>query len=103
MKDGTLQNLLSISPADLVCISSADNYVEVSYMKDGTLQKKLLRNTLKNMQQEVDGLMKVHRAHLINPAHLVEWKDANTLSLTQMDVPITKTYKKAVLDLKTRP
>lgn len=96
-------DILHLSPSDLICVSSADNYVEVHYLKEGSLEKKLLRTTLKNIYQEVDILIRVHRAHLINPKHLVEWKDATTLSLTQTEVPVSKTYKAAVLALDIHP
>ncbi len=96
-------DLLQIDLSDLVCVSSADNYVEVNYLVDQVLQKKLLRNTLKNIQQDVPTLLKVHRSHLINPAHLIEWKQSNVLVLTQIEIPTTKTYRGALEALMSRP
>lgn len=93
-------DILKLNPSDLICISSATNYVEVSYLKNSTLQRKLLRSTLKTMEDETSGLLKVHRSHLINPLHFKEWKDANTIILNQMEVPVSKKYKPSVLELK---
>ena len=97
------KDVLRLDFCDLICISSADNYVEINYLKEGTLHKKLLRNTLKNMSQEVDGLIQVHRSYLINPLHFREWKNGTTIALTQMQVPTTKTYKKNLKQLSSRP
>lgn len=94
---------LFISIAELVAVSSADNYVEVSYLIDGALQKKLLRNTLKNISTQVPALRQTHRSHLINPQHLVEWKDSKTILVNQLEIPVTKTYKDSILELQIRP
>ncbi len=41
--------------------------------------------------------MKVHRSHLINPIHFKEWKNSNTVLLTQIEAPVSKNNKKAIL------
>lgn len=96
-------DILQINPSDLICISSADNYVEVNYLKKGKLHKKLLRSTLKNISNQESSLLKVHRSHLINPSHFKEWKNSNTLILTETEVPVSKNYKQALLDLNHSP
>lgn len=92
-------DVLQIKRSSLICVSSADNYVEISYLVGDILNKKLLRTTLKNIELQFPELLKVHRSHLINPDHFKEWKNTNTLLLTQMDVPVSKNYKKAVLTM----
>jgi hypothetical protein len=92
-------DILQIKDEDLICISSADNYVTVAYLINDVLSKKLLRTTLKNIGSQLPQLVKVHRSHLINPIHFKEWKNANTLLLTQMEVPVSKNYKKDLLAL----
>jgi hypothetical protein len=96
-------DVLQIDLSDLVCISSADNYVEVSYLMSNVVRKKLLRTTLKNIHPQQPSLIKVHRSHLINPIHFKEWKNSNTLLLTQMEVPISKNYKQHILALNDSP
>jgi len=96
-------DVLQIQLSDLVCISSADNYVEVSYLMNNTLRKKLLRITLKDIHPQQPSLIKVHRSHLINTQHFKEWKNSNTLVLTQMEVPISKSYKQSILALDNSP
>ncbi len=92
-------DILQIKNDDLICISSADNYVNVTYLINGKASNKLLRTTLKNIETEHPELVKVHRSYLINPFHFKEWKNANTLLLTQIEVPVSKSYKKALMEL----
>ncbi len=92
-------DILKILYDDLICVSSADNYVEVHYLIKGTLHKKLLRNTLKGIQNDIPELLKVHRSHLINPSHFKEWNGSNRIKLTEMEVPVSKNYKAAILEL----
>lgn len=99
LEGGNKLDVLHISLNDLICISSADNYVEVSYLDKDDLKKKLLRITLKNIHPQVPSLLKVHRSHLINPKHFKEWKNTNTIYLTQTEVPVSKSYKEQVLAL----
>jgi hypothetical protein len=96
-------DILQINASDLICVSSADNYVEISYLKKGKLQKKLLRNTLKNISSQEPKLLKVHRSHLINSSHFKEWKGSNTLVLTEIEVPISKNYKQAFIEANHSP
>ncbi|WP_299438884.1 LytTR family DNA-binding domain-containing protein [uncultured Aquimarina sp.] len=96
-------DILQIKEEDLICISSADNYVTVTYLVNDVLSKKLLRTTLKNIESQLPELMKVHRSHLINPIHFKEWKNANTLLLTHIEVPVSKNYKKAILAMNHSP
>lgn len=96
-------DILNVYWGDLVHVSSADNYVEVSYLEDQVLHKKLLRTTLKNILQQEPRLVRIHRSHLINPAHFVEWKDSNVIKLAQMEVPVSKNYRETILNLKTHP
>lgn len=90
-------DVLKIHHADLICISSADNYVEVSYLSNNELCKKLLRSTMKKIHAQKPELVKVHRSHIINPLHFKEWKSNNSLQLTKMEVPVSKNYKQDII------
>jgi len=96
-------DVLHIRLKDLVCISSADNYVEIYFLENDVLRKKLLRITLKDIQPQEPSLIKVHRSHLINPLHFIAWENSNKLLLTQMRVPVSKTYKKNISALEDSP
>ena len=84
---------LQVAPKDLVCISSAQNYVEVYFLQNKVLQKKLLRTTLKKIGQDAPKMLQVHRSHLINPSHFVKWSGQNSITLHELEIPVSKSYK----------
>ena len=92
-------DILKINKADLVCISNAQNYVEVFYIENGRLTSKLLRTSLKNMQKDFSFLLQIHRTHLINPSHFKSWRNSTTIILTQIELPVSKNYKETLLAL----
>jgi hypothetical protein len=92
-------DILKIKKNDLVCISNAQNYVEIFYIQNGKLTSKLLRTSLKKVQQDFDFLMQIHRSHLINPLHFTSWRNQNTVVLTQIELPVSKNYKENLLTL----
>ena len=81
----------------MVCISNAQNYVEIFYTENGKLHSKIIRSSLKKVQKDFDFLLQVHRSHLINPLHFKSWKNQNTVALTQIDLPVSKNYKESLL------
>ncbi len=87
------QDILQVDEDELICISSADNYVEVVYKSSGDINRLLLRSTLKQIHEQAPILVKVHRSHIINPLHFIAWKDSNTIIVTGMEIPVSKGYK----------
>lgn len=97
-------DILRLRADQLIALSAANNYVTVYYLEESALRKKLLRSTLTKMQEEVPLLLRVHRSHLINPHHFLEWKGTSTAVLTQLEIPVTQAYKDDLLDrLQFRP
>ena len=92
-------DVLKIKKADLVCISNAQNYVEIFYIENDKLHSKLIRSSLKKVQDDFDFLVQIHRSHLINPLHFKSWRNANTIILTQIELPVSKNYKENLLAL----
>jgi uncharacterized membrane protein YhdT len=92
-------DILKIKRSDLICISNSQNYVEVFYLDHDQLQTKLIRSSLKKIQSDFDFLIQIHRSHLINPAHFKSWKDSSTITLTHIELPVSKSYKNKVLTL----
>lgn len=92
-------DILKINQADLIGVSKSQNYIEIFYLDNNELKSKLIRSSLKNIQAEFDFLLQVHRSRLINPIHFKSWKDATTISLTQIDFPVSKNYKNQLLSL----
>ena len=92
-------DVLKINKKDLICISNAQNYVEVFYRNNEQLNTKLIRSSLKKIAKEIDILIQVHRSHLINPAHFKCWKNSKTVSLTFIDIPVSQKYKSKLSSL----
>jgi len=92
-------DILKINKSDLVCVSNAQNYVEIFYIENGKLTSKLIRTSLKKVQENFKFLMQIHRSHLINAVHFKSWKNQNTIVLTQIELPVSKNYKESLLAL----
>lgn len=92
-------DILKIRKQDLVCVSNSQNYVEIFFIDESQLKTKLIRSTLKKVQHDFDFLVQVHRSHLINPTHFKAWKNQDTISLTQIELPVSKNYKEHLLSL----
>ena len=92
-------DFLKIKKNELICISNSQNYVEIFFLENEQLKTKLIRSSLKKIQYEFDFLIQVHRSHLINPSHFKSWKDSATILLTQVELPVSKSYKNRLLTL----
>ena len=65
---------LKLKIADVALIKSADNYVEIVYKEEDDFKKKLLRNTLKNIELQIKpytNFMRCHRICIVN-SHYIE-------------------------------
>jgi hypothetical protein len=92
-------DILKIKKADLVCISNAQNYVEIFYIENNKLHSKLIRSSLKRILEDFTFLVQIHRSHLINPIHFKSWRNSNMVILTQIELPVSKNYKESLLAL----
>lgn len=99
--DGNYESL-RLMPNELICIQSADNYVEVFYMSGQDLKKTLIRNKLSKIEETFPEFLRTHRSYIVNPFHFQSWKTEkgkHFLSLTHNQiVPISKTYLDMVKD-----
>ena len=60
---------LSLQIADIAFVKSADNYVEVAWKEGDVIRKKLLRNTLRNIEQQIKpyaNFIRCHRVCIVN-------------------------------------
>ena len=92
-------DILKIKKADLVCVSNAQNYVEIFYLENEKLHSKLIRSSLKKILEDFTFLIQIHRSHLINPIHFKSWRNSNTVILTQIELPVSKNYRESLLTL----
>ncbi|GGG23083.1 hypothetical protein GCM10011344_24730 [Dokdonia pacifica] len=59
---------LTISVSDFVYAQAQQNYVAIHYLENETLQKKMIRSTLSNVQKQIPDAWQVHRSYLVNLA-----------------------------------
>lgn len=65
---------LTLLIAELIFVQSADNYVEIAYSEDVNIRKKLIRNTLKNVEvqlKQYSNFIRCHRTYIVN-IHYIE-------------------------------
>ncbi len=101
----TASELLKLSISDIVLLKSADNYVEIYYIDHDSIRKKLVRNTLKNIEQMLrpyDQFIRCHRTFIIHVGHVerIHLKiNSSYVVLKKLDerVPVSRQY---VLKLK---
>ncbi|MCI2121410.1 MAG: LytTR family transcriptional regulator [Bacteroidales bacterium] len=59
---------LTIKRGNLLYLESADNYVYICYINKGAVSRFLLRNNLKNLEEQFAGtnVMRCHRSYMVN-------------------------------------
>ncbi len=98
--------------SDLICIESVGNYANTWYLKDDELKHELIRNTLKNIESQINNseiMFKCHRAFIINLNYVEKVKGNSQgyqLIIQHLDseIPVarnyTKTFKEVMNSLK---
>ncbi|MEE4177366.1 MAG: LytTR family DNA-binding domain-containing protein [Bacteroides sp.] len=92
---------LQVSLNDLLFIQSEGNYISIFYRNEKEIRRSVLRNTLKNIEEELAScfppLSKTHRSYIVN-LDLVEKIQGNSqglqLYLPEMDdfIPVSRAY-----------
>lgn len=91
---------LNFLVADVAFIKSADNYVEIVYKEGESFKKKLIRNTLKNIEQQIkpySNFIRCHRICIVNTHHIEKLnRDFNNHWLTikgfNEQIPVSRQY-----------
>jgi DNA-binding LytR/AlgR family response regulator len=61
--------MLQIDVANIAFLEAQDNYVQVNYFEQGMFKRRLLRTTMRKMEdslKEYDFLFRCHRTYLVN-------------------------------------
>ena len=61
---------LDISEQDFIYAESYKNYVTLFYLEQDQLRKKVIRSSLKAVDDQITSSMRIHRSYLINPQYL---------------------------------
>lgn len=96
---------LSVQSDQLLFLESADNYVKIHYLNKGKLVHFMLRNTLKNLEENLSNtsMIRCHRSFVVNfdkVKVLRKEKDGIFLALDEErvpDIPVSKTYSDKVM------
>jgi hypothetical protein len=96
---------LSLQHSDLLWIQASDNYVTVCYQAQGSLKRFMLRNTLRNLEEEFieQAIVRCHRSWLINIEKVKLIRREKDGLLLELDstpassVPVSRTYMHDVL------
>ena len=91
---------LNLLIADVAFVKSADNYVEIIYKEGENFKKKLIRNTLKNIEQQIkpySNFIRCHRICIVN-MHWIEKLNRNynthwlTIKGFEEQIPVSRQY-----------
>lgn len=95
---------LSVRREQLLLIESADNYICVWYKNNNTPKKVLVRNTLKQVAEQLASthIQRCHRSYLVNLDHVKVLRREKEGIFVELgiegvpDVPISKTYSDSI-------
>jgi hypothetical protein len=90
---------------DILMLESTDNYVSVHYVLENKVQRKLLRNTLKNLDQLLkdNSIIRSHRSFMVNLEN-VEFVQQNgkklnvKVKLMEKIIPVSQKYSSLFLE-----
>ena len=85
---------------NIVFIKSADNYIEIYYLEKDLVEKKLIRNTLKNIELQFENqknFIRCHRTCIVNIIHidkLVRSYSGYSLDISYLEerIPVSRQY-----------
>lgn len=104
LKSDTKKNDLELFVDQLVAITSFGNYLEVFFIEEEKLSKKLIRNaisTVENDLKEAENIIRCHRSHIIN-LNKVEKVEGNLQGYQvffkeeNLQIPVSRSYTKKV-------
>lgn len=101
---GSTKDCLSLLPADLLYLEAFGNYVKIHYEVSGQVRQKLLRATIKQMEEALatcPSILRCHRAFLVNLDQVVRLQgNAGGYHLffrqTEDEVPVSRAYTATV-------
>lgn len=105
-KDENAKIKFSVQTNDLLLLESTDNYVSVYYILENKVQRQLLRNSLKNLEEMLleNSIIRCHRSYMVNSQN-IEFvkKDGKKIiiKIKQLDktIPVSQKYSSLFIDL----
>lgn len=99
ISDKSMENI-TLLIADVAFIRSADNYIEIVFKEEGVYKKRMQRNTLRNIEQQLKtyaNFIRCHRTCIINKYYIEELsRNFNNYFLTikgyDERIPVSRQY-----------
>lgn len=95
--------VLQLFPAEIICLQSDGNYVDIFYEVDEAVTKKIIRNRLKNLEEVLTAsyFFRCHNRFMINGNYITNVAgNARNLELTirgiDFKVPVSRTKSKEI-------
>lgn len=99
IKDENQKVKFSVQSTDILVLESTDNYVTVYFLSEGQLQRELVRNTMKKMEDQLaeTKIMRCHRSFMVNTSNIEMVKNEGKklkLKLRSFEnfVPVSEKY-----------
>ncbi|NOZ47428.1 MAG: LytTR family transcriptional regulator [Chlorobi bacterium] len=91
---------LKVKLNEILFINSADNYVKIVFMEEGKLKNKLLRTTLKNIEEQLHiytDFFRCHRTCIVNRKHVENLSRSYkgyrlTINNYNEEIPVSQQY-----------
>jgi hypothetical protein len=100
--ESTKADDLQIALQDFIFATSDNNYSTIFFEKDGELQRKLLRLSFKNLENQVaeyDQIIRCHKSYIVNRDRILEIKGNARSLMLQVDlyeemIPVSRSFPK---------
>ena len=92
---------LTIDRNNILFIQANDNYVTIHFLDQGDVKRRMLRNTLKDIENQLASpIVKCHRSYLVNSNRIQEiFGNMNNSKLVldgfNGEIPVSRSYVKA--------
>ncbi|MCF8226861.1 MAG: LytTR family transcriptional regulator [Bacteroidales bacterium] len=104
----TQTDKVEILPDNVMLVRSADNYVEIYYRKGQYVERKLIRNTLKNIQIQLHNyseFLRCHRTCIVNSSYILNMTNSykghrlEILDMEEEEIPVSRQYILAIKEV----
>lgn len=97
---------LKLKLSDIILVNSADNYVNIQYKNGDKIEKKIIRNTLKNIElllKNYPEIIRCHRTYIINTSYVsklsMSYKGYRLkMNFVEDEIPVSRQYLLSVKD-----
>ena len=109
LKDEKGKVMITLKEVDLIYLKAEDNYIQVVYLQNGELERRLIRTSLKKLLKEIPGfgLIRIHRSFAVNLANVASVKrnkgkyEVHMNHVSNSVLPVSTTYEKALEQVMT--